>query len=65
MWTPGGALLVLFFKARFKMDQRIQDIDYATCHFGFSKLKGSGALAPEVQRQLRSLKLAAGKITRS
>ena len=39
VWSPGGALLLLFFKARFKMDQRIQDIDYATCHFGFSKLR--------------------------
>ena len=44
------------------MDERIQTIQYQTCYFGFSKLKGTGGLAPEVQRQLRKLGLAEGKL---
>jgi hypothetical protein len=47
------------------MEQRIDNIEYNTCHFGFSKLKGTGGLSPdEVQRQLRSLGLVTGKIAR-
>jgi hypothetical protein len=65
MQTTYPALLFLLKQARFKMDQRIQDIEYSTCHFGFSKLKGTGGLSAEVQRQLKILNLAAGKIARS
>jgi hypothetical protein len=46
------------------MEQRIDNIEYSTCHFGFSKLKGTGGLSPEVQRQLRSLGLVTGKVAR-
>jgi hypothetical protein len=59
-------MLFLLIQARYKiMDQIIKDIDNGTCHFGFSKLKGTGGLAPEVQRQLRILNLAAGKNAKS
>jgi hypothetical protein len=52
------------YQARFRMEPRMDTIEYNTCHFGFSKLKGTGGLSPEVQRQLRSLGLATGKVAR-
>jgi len=46
------------------MDERIDIIPHDACHFGFSRLKSTGGLFPEVQRQLRELKIVEGNISR-
>ena len=50
---------------RFRMDERHQSLTYQEVHFGFSLLKETGALPPEVKRQLRSINLAQGVIRRN
>jgi hypothetical protein len=57
-------LSIFLLQAPYRMEQHMDTIEYSTCHFGFSKLKGTGGLASEVQRQLRSLGLVRGKIAR-
>jgi hypothetical protein len=49
---------------RTRLEQRSQEVEYVNCFFGFSKLKETGGLYPEVQRQLRNLKLVSGTIKR-
>ena len=50
--------------ARTRLEQQCQEVQYNTCFFGFSKLKESGGLYPEVQRHLRMLGLVSGPIKR-
>jgi hypothetical protein len=49
---------------RTRLQQQTQEVVYANCFFGFSKLKETGGLYPEVQRQLRNLGLISGAIKR-
>jgi hypothetical protein len=49
---------------RTRLEQLTQELVYDNCFFGFSKLKETGGLYPEVQRQLRSLGLISGPIKR-
>ena len=44
---------------------RIQDVAWDQTYFGFSKLKSSGAIPAEVQRQLKMLGLISGKVKRN
>ena len=50
--------------ARTRLEQQCQEVQYNTCFFGFSKLKETGGLYLEVQRQLRMLGLVSGPIKR-
>ena len=48
----------------YRVIPRVDDIEWATIHFGFSKLKTSGGLPPEVLRQLKIIGIITGKIKR-
>jgi hypothetical protein len=48
----------------YRVIPRVDDIEWATVHFGFSKLKNSGGLPAEVLRQLKLLGIISGKIKR-
>ena len=49
---------------RVRMDPRMQVIEYFCVHFGFNRLTQTGALPPEVLRELRLLDLVKGGIKR-
>jgi hypothetical protein len=50
-------LSFLLLQQRYRAEERIDTMPYNACHFGFSRLKENGGLFPEVQRQLRELKI--------
>jgi len=50
---------------KYRLIPRMQYVNFDQCYFGFTKLKSSGGLPAEVQRQLKQLGLITGKIKRS
>lgn len=50
-------------QTRYKLQPRLQTLDYNQCFFGFSKLQGDiQALHLEVQRKIRNIGLFTGRV---
>lgn len=47
---------------QYKVQPRLDNISYNTVYFGFSKIKSTGALTPNVLNKLRNQKLFTGKV---